>query len=95
MPSQPPGPPPGHERAGSPSGRGGPRRSPAPELTHREALWYARRVEDGAPLVLRLRGGEELTGRLAWYDKGAYRLELEDGGHLIVQKSAVLTLQMA
>lgn len=92
--SSPPSPP-GRGPAAGASGRGGARRTPPPELTHREALWYARRVEDGALLVLRLSDGEELTGSLDWYDRSAYRLRLPDGGHLVVQKSAVQTLRMA
>ncbi len=72
--------------------RGG-RPSRAVETTHHEALWYTRHVTQGTPLLLRLRDGEELTGVLEWYDRGAYRIALGDGGHLVVQKSAVQSLR--
>ena len=80
---------------GPPARKPGVRPAPPPELTHREALWYLRQVEEARPLVLRLRDGEELVGILEWYDRAAYRLRLDDGGHLIVQKSAVQSLRRA
>ena len=76
------------------SGRGG-RTSRAAERTHHEALWYQRHVTQATPLVLRLRDGEELLGVLEWYDRGAYRLALAEGGHLVVQKSAIQSLRTA
>ena len=85
---------PGDSGPRSGAGRSG-RTSRAAETTHHEALWYSRHVTQGTPLRIRLRDGEELTGVLEWYDRSAYRISLPDGGHLVIQKSAVQTLRKA
>lgn len=84
--------------AGNGSGNGGsrgPKKPRASETTHHEALWLARHVDQGSALVIRLRDGEEIQGVLEWYDRDAYRIGLPEGGHLVVQKSAVQTLRKA
>lgn len=88
--------PPSPADSGSRDGSSRSGRTPrAAECTHHEALWYQRHVTQETPLLLRLRDGEELTGVLEWYDRGAYRIALPDGGHLVVQKSAVQSLRKA
>lgn len=83
-----PHPPPDSSLAGSSADR---RRSQ--EVTHAEAFFYLRHVESRAPLTLRLRDGETLRGTVAWYDRGALRLDLSGGGHRIVQKRAILVIE--
>jgi hypothetical protein len=65
----------------------------AQEVTHAETFFYLRHVESRAPLVVRLRDGETLTGSIAWYDRAALRLDLATGGHRIVQKRSILCLE--
>ena len=93
MPSRPDSPTPGNG-SGNGAAKAG-RKSRAADATHHEALWYARHVDQATPLVIRLRDGEEIRGVLEWYDRAAYRIGLESGGHLVVQKSAVQTLRKA
>ena len=60
---------------------------------YRKALsaYLYQAVESGRPVRLELRTGETKTGRVAWWDLGAFGLEQEDGGTLtIVQRHAVI-----
>lgn len=86
-----------HPRPGT--GRGpqepGPRgrKSESADVTHAETRFFARLVDHRLPVLLRLRDGEELRGVLEWYDRGSLRLGLPDGGHRIVSKRAIATLE--
>jgi transcriptional regulator with XRE-family HTH domain len=47
--------------------------------------------ESGAPVRLELRTGEALSGRVLWWDLGAFGLELTvEGPFVVVQRHAVL-----
>ncbi len=58
----------------------------------RKALtqYLAKALESKEPFELRLRNGETLKGRLAWWDLGALGLEPGDGGSLIVVQRHVV-----
>jgi sRNA-binding regulator protein Hfq len=60
-----------------------------PETRHPEARYLASHVERRTRLVITLRDGEQLRGRLAWYDRGALRVDREDGRHLVLMKHAI------
>ena len=86
-----------HERSrasdASSGERGRGRRAlPAPETTQAEATFFLRQIEQHAPLVFKLRDGETLRGVVEWQDRGALRVALADGGHVILQKHAVATI---
>jgi hypothetical protein len=60
---------------------------------YRKALstYLHQAVESGTSARFELRTGEMLTGRVRWWDLGAFGLEPEDGGPLtVVQRHAVL-----
>jgi transcriptional regulator with XRE-family HTH domain len=64
---------------------------------YRKALSAAlqQALESGAVARFELRTGETLTGRLRWWDLGAFGLEPEDGGPLtVVQRHAVIDWPM-
>jgi hypothetical protein len=54
-----------------------------------EASWFQRSVEMKVALRLRLRDGSEIVGSLEWADRHAFRVNLPEGGHRIVPKSAL------
>ena len=70
----------------------GRRRTPAPDATHAEAGFFARQIDLRAPLVFKLRDGESLCGVVVWQDRAALRVDVPEGGHLILQKLAVATV---
>ena len=57
-----------------------------------EAQFYAKQIEAGTAVTVRLRDGEELTGVIDWYDRSSLRLNLAGGQHRIVQKTAIRTI---
>lgn len=70
----------------------GPGASKAPDARkrgHAEASWFQRSVEMKVPLRIKLRDGSELTGVLEWADRHAFRLNLAEGGHRVVPKTAL------
>lgn len=79
----------------NPPGNGRGRRSTASEATNAAAFYYVKQIEMKTPLLFRMRDGEELKGLLEWYDRGAYRLNLDTGGHVVVMKSAVSSIRKA
>lgn len=70
-------------------GPGASRTPDARKRGHAEASWFQRTVEMKVPVRLRLRDGAELTGVLEWADRHAFRLNLPEGGHRIVPKTAL------
>ena len=73
------------EQASPASGKG----SDAPKRGQAEASWFQRSVEMKVPLRVTLRDGSALTGILEWADRHAFRLNLPEGGHRIVPKTAL------
>lgn len=59
---------------------------------YRKALsaYLHQKQESGEEAHLRLRTGEEMSGRVRWWDLGAFGLETEDGELTIVQRHAVV-----
>lgn len=58
-----------------------------------EAAYFHRLVEARIPVRLLLRDGSRLEGVLAWQDRGAIRINLPEGGHRVVPKTALATLE--
>ena len=58
-------------------------------MARAEVFFYARQIDAHTPLLLKLRDGEELRGVLDWHDRHSLRLNLPEGGHLVVQKLAI------
>lgn len=52
----------------------------------RLAYWTVEKT----PLHFRLINGEEISGRLVWWDLYSLRLELTDGGRIILPKHSIL-----
>jgi sRNA-binding regulator protein Hfq len=66
--------------------RGARRRAGPPEQTNAEEFYYLKQMAAKTPMVVLLNDGEELRGWIEWYDKGALKLNRNDGPNLLVLK---------
>jgi len=71
------------------SSRGVRRRQNPPEQTNAEEYYYLKQMAAKTPMVLVLQDGEELRGWIEWYDKGALKLNRNDGPNLLLLKHNV------
>jgi sRNA-binding regulator protein Hfq len=46
-------------------------------------------IKTGSPLTLHLWNGQEVTGKVRWWDLGAAAMELSDGSLTVIQRHAV------
>ncbi len=67
-------------------GRGVRRKQNPPEQTHAEEYYYLKQMAAKTPMVLLLTDGQELRGWIEWYDRGALKLNRNDGPNLLVLK---------
>ena len=58
-----------------------------------EASFFQKLVEGRHRVRLRLRDGSAMDGVLEWHDRGAIRVNLPEGGHRVVPKSALATIE--
>ena len=69
--------------------RGARRRPSPPEQTNAEEFYYLKQMAAKTAMVIVLNDGEELRGWIEWYDKGALKLNRDDGPNLLVLKHNV------
>ena len=74
--------------------RAGPHALPAkrpvpPESTQAEASYLAQAIESKATLVIRLVGGDEIRGRLEYYDRDCLKIEPEGGRKILLRKDKI------
>ena len=68
----------------------GPRRKPAPpEQTSAEAFYYVKQMNNRTAMVVVLEDGEELRGRIEWYDRACIKVNRDGGANLLVYKHAI------
>jgi host factor-I protein len=66
------------------------RRRPAPpEQTNAEAFYYLKQMNAQTPMVLILADGEQLRGRIEWYDRACLKVNREGAPNLLVFKQHV------
>lgn len=58
-----------------------------------EASFFQRLVEGRHAVRLGLRDGSTLDGVLEWQDRAAVRINLPEGGHRVIPKSALATAE--
>ncbi len=66
--------------------RGGRRKQAPPEQTNAEEFYYLKQMAGKTPMVVVLTDGEELNGWIEWYDKGAIKINRQDGPNLLIPK---------
>jgi hypothetical protein len=77
------------QAAGDSSRHEDPRRAPG----QAEASHFARLVDSKQPVKLTLRDGSVLEGVLEWHDRGALRVNLAEGRHLVVPKTSLALVE--
>lgn len=71
------------------AGRGVRRKQAPPEQTNAEEFYYLKQMSGKTPMVVVLNDGEELQGWIEWYDKGAIKLNRNNGPNLLVPKHSI------
>lgn len=70
--------------------QGGEKPKSAPnEHTNAENFYYAKQIQQKTPMVVLLKGGEEIRGRIEWYDKYAIRIAREEEPAVMVYKAGI------
>ncbi len=72
--------PPGARRAG---------RQAPPEQTCAEAFYYLKQMNNKTPMVVVLDNGEQVRGRIEWYDRACIKVNRDDDANLLVYKHAI------
>jgi len=62
------------------------RKGSPPEQTNAEEFYYLKQMAARTPMVVILTDGEELRGWIEWYDKGALKLNRNNGPNLLILK---------
>ena len=67
-------------------------KKPTPaQRTFAYEYYLLKQIREKTTMVLKLVNGEEVTGKITWYDQYALKLEREpDDRNLVVQKQAIL-----
>ncbi|HVS03097.1 MAG TPA: hypothetical protein VMT16_10045 [Thermoanaerobaculia bacterium] len=65
------------------------RKQSPPEQTNAEEFYYLKQMAAKTAMVVVLRDGEELRGWIEWYDKGAIKLNRNDGPNLLIPKRSI------
>ena len=68
------------------AGRGARRKQVPPEQTNAEEFYYLKQMAAKTPMVVVLTNDEELAGWIEWYDKGAIKLNRNNGPNLLIPK---------
>jgi host factor-I protein len=71
------------------AGRGTRRKQVPPEQTNAEEFYYLKQMAAKTPMVVVLTNDEELQGWIEWYDKGAIKLNRNNGPNLLIPKRNV------
>lgn len=66
--------------------RGIRRKQMPPEQTNAEEFYYLKQMAAKTPMVVVLTNDEELQGWIEWYDKGAIKLNRNNGPNLLIPK---------
>lgn len=59
------------------------------EHTNAENFYYAKQIQQKTPMVVLLKGGEEVRGRIEWYDKHAIRVTREEEPAVMIYKAGI------
>ena len=65
------------------------RKGSPPEQTNAEEFYYLKQMAARTPMVVVLTDGEELRGWIEWYDKGAIKLNRNNGPNLLILKHSI------
>lgn len=59
------------------------------EHTNAENFYYAKQIQQKTPMVVLLKGGEEIRGQIEWYDKYAIRVARPEEPAVMIYKAGI------
>ena len=59
------------------------------EHTNAENFYYAKQIQQKTPMVVLLKGGEEIRGQIEWYDKYAIRVARDEAPAVMIYKAGI------
>lgn len=62
------------------------KKSPPPAETHAETYYYKKQMDARTDMVIILRDGEEITGKIEWYDIDAIKVDRETEPKILLLK---------
>lgn len=65
------------------------KKPPPAYKTHAENYYYIKQMNNRTPMVIVLTNGEQLQGRIEWYDERCIKVRKEDGDNCIVFKHVI------
>lgn len=68
---------------------GGSRKASPPEQTNAENFYYQKQMQSRTPMVIVLRGGEEVRGVIEWYDRCCIKVNRTTEPNLMIYKPAI------
>jgi sRNA-binding regulator protein Hfq len=60
-----------------------------PDQTNAENFYYVKQMQNHTPMVLVLQDGEEIRGKIEWYDRTCLKLSRDNAPNLLVYKTAI------
>ena len=67
----------------------GQRRSVPPTDTNAENYYYLKQMNQRTPMTLILVSGEEVQGRIEWYDRDCLKVNRDDSPNLLIMKHQI------
>ena len=65
------------------------RKPPPPYKTHAENYYYIKQMNNRTHLIITLIDGEQLLGRIEWYDEKCLKVRKNDSSNLILFKQQI------
>ena len=57
-----------------------------PEATNAESFYYVKQMSSKTPMVIVMTDGEQIRGRIEWYDRNSIKVNREVDPKLLIQK---------
>lgn len=62
------------------------RKAPPPTETYAETYYYKKQMDSRTDMIIILQDGEEITGKIEWYDLGAIKIDRADEPKILLLK---------
>ncbi len=66
---------------------------PQLDSTDAENYYYVKQMDRKTLVTIVFKDGEELHGKIEWYDKGCIKLQCRDGRHRVIYRHAVRNMR--
>lgn len=64
-------------------------RQAPPESTSAENFYYVKQMNSKTPMVIVMTDGEQIRGRIEWYDRNCLKVNREGAPNLLIQKHCI------